>query len=170
MEITKIVGGLCGALLVFLLLQWGAEIIIHPGGHGDHHKEHAFVIEVEEEASSEVEEEVVEVNIEELLASADVASGEKLFKACKACHKVEDGANATGPYLYGVFGRDIASVDGFAFSDALLEAEGDWTAQALSAFIQNPKAFADGTKMKYKGMKKPADRADLIAYLDSLDD
>lgn len=170
MEITKIVGGLCGALLIMLLLQTGASSIFHDGhGHGDHH-ENAYIIEVEEEGGEVEEVEVVEVDFASLMAVADASAGERLYRACAACHKLEAGANAVGPYLHGVVDRDIGSVDGYAYSAALGEKEGAWTAENLSGFIAAPSDWAPGTKMAYRGMKDPEDRANLIAYIDSIDD
>lgn len=170
-EITKIVGAVCGSLLVLLTIQTGAHAIIGDtaeGGHGDEHH-NAYVIEVAEAESGGAEEEAApEVDFSEVYAAADAAAGESLFRACGSCHKLEDGANAVGPYLYGVVGRDIASVDGFAYSDALTSLEGDWTPEELSHFLENPSGYADGTKMAYRGMGDVEDRANLIAYLESV--
>lgn len=165
MTTTKIVGGVCGSLLIFLLVKWGAEAIYHSGGHGD--TEAAYMIEVEE-AATETASAEVEVDtaaaFDALYAAADAAAGEKVFKKCKACHKTEDGANATGPFLYGVVDRGIASVE-FKFSDALAAVGGDWTPAQLDAFLKRPKDFAPGTKMSFAGIKSESDRANLIAYL-----
>ncbi len=163
MEITKFVGAGCGALLVFLLMKTGAEAIYHSGGHGDDHH-NAYEIEVASAETEPVEEEP-EIDFAEVYAAADAAAGEGLFRACAACHKLEPGANGAGPYLHGIVDRDIAAADGFNYSDVLNEMEGDWTPENISAFILNPKAFASGTKMAYRGMRDVQDRADLIAYL-----
>lgn len=162
---TKIAGGLCGALLVLLLGKWAAEELYHMDGHG----EQAYVIDTG--ATEEAAEDVVEVPFAEVLASADIGKGAKVFKKCGACHKLEDGANGTGPYLYGVVGRDIADAGtGFGYSAAIAEFEGDWTAEVLNAFLAAPKDYIPGNKMSFAGLKKIEDRANLIAYLDSLDD
>lgn len=166
MTFTKISGSLCAALLVFLLGKWAAEELYHVGGH--HGGEQAYVIEVDD--GSEPAEEVVEVSFEEVLASADAGKGERLFRQCSACHKLEQGANGTGPYLYGVVGRDKGSADGFGYSDTLAGMEGDWTPENLNSFIENPRGYADGTTMAYRGMSDIEDRANLIAYLDASDD
>jgi len=166
MTLTKISAGLCGALLFLLLGKWAAEEVYHMGGgHGGDHAA-GYVIEVEDAAPTE---EVAEVSIEELLASADIAKGAKVFKKCGACHKLEAGVNGTGPSLYGIVGKDIATSDGFGYSGALTGLEGDWTAEALNGFLTKPKDYAPGTTMGFAGLKKPADRANVIAYLDSLD-
>lgn len=108
---------------------------------------------------------VPQKSLPELLAAADIANGEKLFSKCKACHKREDGKNGVGPHMYGVYGREIASTAGFKYSDALSSVEGIWSAEALDAWLENPKAFAPGNKMTFKGLSKEGDRADMIAYL-----
>ena len=162
MTLTKAAAGLFGAWLVLLLGKWAAEELYHVEAHG----EASYVIEV---ASDGAEEEVEEVSFDELMAAADPAKGAKVFKKCSACHKLEDGANSTGPYLYGVVGRDIASVDGFGYSGALSGLGGTWTAEELDAFLTKPSAYASGTTMSFAGLKKQGDRVNLIAYLDSLD-
>ena len=95
--------------------------------------------------------------------------GAKVFKKCQACHKVEPGVNATGPSLYGVVGRQVASEAGFGYSDAMKAHGGDWTPEALNEFLHKPSAAAPGTAMSFAGLPKIGDRADVIAYLDSLD-
>ena len=164
MTLTKATAALCGALLVLLLGKWAAEVIYHMDSHG----EASYVIELEEAGEQE---EVAEVSFDELMASADVGKGAKVFKKCSACHKLEDGANATGPFLYGVVDRPIASVDGFGYSGALSGlSDGTWTAEDLDAFLAKPSSYASGTSMSFSGLKKQSDRVNLIAYLDSLDD
>lgn len=169
MTMTKVLGALCGSLLVFLLGGWAADIIYHggEGGHGEEHQQ-AYVIEVEGADDGAAEEEVVEVDFAEVMASADAAKGEKVFSKCKACHKLEQGANGTGPYLYGVVGRDIGAVGDFGYSDAMAGHGGAWTPEALSAFLENPKGYVPGTKMSFAGLKKVEDRANIIAYLETI--
>ena len=163
MTFTKIAGGLCGALLILLLGKWFAEELYHMDSHG----EQSYVIDT---GASEDAEPEPEVNFAELLAAAEVDKGAKLFRQCSACHKLEQGANGTGPYLYGIVGRAKGSVDGFGYSDTIASMDGDWTAENLDGFLESPRNYAPGTSMGYSGMRKPKDRANLIAYLDSLDD
>jgi len=105
-----------------------------------------------------------------LLASADAAKGESLFKACAACHTVEQGgANKVGPNLWEIVGRPHAAHPGFSYSTALQAYAGQpWTYEELNHFLASPKAYAPGTKMTYGGLKKTQDRADMVAYLRTL--
>jgi cytochrome c len=109
-----------------------------------------------------------------LLASASADAGKGKTVICATCHTFDKGgANKIGPNLYGVVGDEIAhGRGGFAFSDALKTkgAGQTWTPQLLSEWLTNPQAFAKGTKMTYAGMAKAKDRADVIAYLNSLSD
>ena len=164
MTMTKVLGGVCGAWLVFLLGGWAAEEIYtaNEGGHGDHAQ--AYVIDTG--ASDEPAEEGP--SFEEVFASADAAAGEKVFRKCASCHKLEEGVNGTGPSLYGVVGRPVDSIAGFAYSGALEEVVDVWTPENLSHFIENPRGFAPGTAMGFAGLPKIQDRADLIAYLSTI--
>jgi len=98
-----------------------------------------------------------------------LAAGEKAFRACRACHKVGEGAkNGTGPVLNGVVGHPAGMVDGFKYSKAMKkQADGGlvWTPEQLDAFIADPRGFLKGTRMAYGGMKDDDQRAALIAYL-----
>ncbi len=168
MTFTKILGAGCGALLLFLLGGWGAELIYHGGGgHGDG-EDHAqgYVIEVAESDVEEEEEEEIDFSL--VMASADAAQGEKVFNKCKACHKLEDGANGTGPHLWNIVGRSIGAIDGYGYSDVLASNDGDWNAENLNGFLEDPKGWAPGTKMGFAGLKKVDDRANLIAYLQTI--
>jgi len=169
MTLTKAVGAICGSLLVFLLAGW-AGTSLYTVGHGDGHGEEvaqAYVIETgSEEASSEVAEEGPDFAT--LLASADAAAGESVFKKCSACHKL-DGTDGVGPHLNGVVGRNHAAVPGFAYSEANLALAAEiWTPEAIAAFVENPKKYMPGTKMAFAGLPKAEDRANLVAYLTSV--
>ncbi|WP_424942440.1 c-type cytochrome [Aliiroseovarius crassostreae] len=172
MTLTKAGGAICGALLILLLGNWVATGLYASGGdHGHAGEDHAatgYVIALADDAGEEAEE-VEEVPFADLLAAADPAKGEKAWSKCKACHKLEDGANGTGPHLYGVVDRPIASVAGFGYSDVLAGmSDKAWTADELNAWLENPKAYAPGNKMTFKGLKKETDRANLIAYLQTI--
>lgn len=101
--------------------------------------------------------------------SGDADNGKKLFKQCASCHQIGEGAkHRVGPQLNGIFGRVAGTHEGVRYSKAFqkLAAEGvEWHAETLTDFLENPRAFAKGTRMSYRGMKDPDDRRDLIAYL-----
>ncbi|MFZ1470774.1 MAG: c-type cytochrome [Paracoccaceae bacterium] len=170
MTVTKAVGGVCGALLVFLLANWAATSLftIAPA-HGAHGAEgevaQAYTIEIASaDGSTEAPAEAT-VDVGAILAAGDAAAGEKLFSKCKACHKV-DGGDATGPHLNGVVDRAKASIAGFPYSEVLKGMAADsWTPENLYAFLESPKTYAPGTKMSFAGLPKPEDRANIIAYL-----
>jgi cytochrome c len=103
-------------------------------------------------------------------ADGDVVKGEQVFKKCMACHTVTDKTNKVGPYLVGVVGRKVASVEGFNYSASMKEyaATGAvWDEATLQAYLENPKMIVSKTKMAFAGLKKPDERNDLIAYLKS---
>lgn len=167
MTFTKIGGAVCGSLLVFLLLNWAAESIFFSegGGHGEG-AEAAYVIEVEGEEEGHGNDAADQgSSMAAMVAAADVEKGAKVYSKCKACHKLEDGKNATGPFLFNILNRDIAAVEGYGYSDALAALDGDWTIEALDGFLTKPKTYVPGTKMGFAGLKKEGDRANLIAYL-----
>jgi cytochrome c len=106
-----------------------------------------------------------------LLAKADATKGAQFAKVCQTCHNFEKGAGPKiGPPLWGVVGRPIASVPGFAYSDSLKSVGGNWTYEALNVMVSNPKKEASGTKMTFPGEKDPQRRADILAYLQTLSD
>lgn len=110
-----------------------------------------------------------------LLAKADVAKGETIFKKCTACHDgTKGGPNKVGPNLWGVVDRPIASHEGFSYSAGMKEfSKGGtekWTYDHLFHFLLSPKAYVKGTAMGFAGLKKEDERADLLAYLQTLSD
>ncbi|TMV03373.1 cytochrome c family protein [Ruegeria sediminis] len=102
-------------------------------------------------------------------AEGDPEAGEKVFKKCKACHAVgEDAKNKVGPALNGIVGATAGQVEGFKYSDAMIEAGAGgliWDEETLSAYLAKPKDVVPGTKMSFAGLKKEEDQADVIAYL-----
>ena len=165
MKLTKAVGAICGALLVYLLAGWAATSLytIGHGGHGDEIAQ-AYTIDTgADEGPAEPAEEAPDFAT--LLASADAAAGATAFRKCSACHKL-DGSDGVGPHLNGVVDRAKGAVDGFSYSEALAAMAADtWTPENLAAFIENPRGYMPGTKMAYAGMPNPQERANLVAYL-----
>ena len=170
-DLQKIFGAVLGTFLFIMSVGFLAEVLYHPekgpgggyalpGGEDSHGGEAAAVVEV------------AAVPLAELLANADPAKGEKVLKKCTACHTFEEGgSNKVGPALYDIVGRDFAAVDGFAYSDIFGQYKGEgrtWSYEDLNAFLLKPKDYAPGTKMSFAGLKKDADRANLLAYLQTL--
>ena len=163
MTMTKVIGSLCGTLLVFLLGAWLADEIYSAGEAGKYDKQ-AYVIEVE--GAEEEEQEVVEeVSFATLYETASAEIGEGLWRSCRACHSTESGKQGSGPSLFGVVNRPVQAYDEFNYSGALIEVADVWTPENLNAFIENPRGFAPGTAMSFSGMRDGEDRANLIAYL-----
>ncbi|MCB1450258.1 MAG: cytochrome c family protein [Nitratireductor sp.] len=104
-------------------------------------------------------------------AEGDVASGEKVFKKCAACHAVGEGAKAkVGPVLNGLIGRTAGTNEEYAskYSKDMVEAGAGglvWNDETLNTYLENPKGMIKKTKMAFAGLKKEEDRADVIAYL-----
>ena len=105
-------------------------------------------------------------DINELVANADFEQGEKLFLQCRACHTLGQGqAHKAGPNLYGMIGRQAGTAPGFDYSDALKNSGIVWSAEALDAWLQQPRDLVPGNRMIFLGISKARDRANLIAYL-----
>lgn len=106
-----------------------------------------------------------------LIAAADVAKGQKLSKACAACHSFEKGGpDRVGPNLWNVVGGPKEHKAGFAYSGALAKVGGTWSYDNLNHFLYKPAQYAPGTKMNYIGLKKPEDRAAIVAWLRTMAD
>jgi cytochrome c len=101
--------------------------------------------------------------------AADADAGQKIFKrSCGTCHTTEAGKNRVGPSLHGVVGRMSGTVDGFKYSEAMKKVNWTWDNDHLNQYLENPKKVVPGTKMIFVGLRKEDDRANLIAYLDTL--
>ncbi|MEM9332499.1 MAG: cytochrome c family protein [Pseudomonadota bacterium] len=174
-EFNKIAMAVLGVAFIVLSVTFASESIFHSKVKKDEDGAivMGYAVEVAE-ASTQTSDEPAGPAYEPvtaLLASADLATGEKVFRKCAACHTNEEGgANKVGPALYGVVEREIAAVDGFSYSSAL-RAYGEgktWTYDELNGFLWKPKTFVKGTSMGFAGVKKVDERAALIAYLRSL--
>lgn len=163
MEFNKIFAAILVAGIIAMLGGFVAKQLVHP--HKLH--EEAFKIEAMESAGAGGATVAMPEPILAMIATADAAKGEKIAKACAACHSFnKGGAAGVGPNLYGVVGGPKDHMPGFAYSGALLEKGGNvWTYSEMNKFLWKPKAYAAGTKMSYAGLKKPEDRAALLAWL-----
>ena len=108
-----------------------------------------------------------EALVQTAAVAGDVKAGKKVFRKCKACHKLEEGKNGAGPHLVGVFGRTAGSVEGFNYSKAMAGSGIVWDTETLTEFLAKPKKYLKGTKMAFGGLKKPEDIENVLAYLAS---
>lgn len=168
-ELNKIMGAVLGTLLFVMGAGFVAEAIYHPiEGRGPGYA----LPEPEVAEGGAVVEAAPEVPLGILLASASVERGQAAARKCQSCHNFGEGEpNKQGPHLYDVVGRLEGSVSDFAYSDALMahNAAGDvWSYENLNAFLIKPSAYAPGTKMNFAGIRTAEERADILAYLQSL--
>jgi cytochrome c len=165
-------GALLGTVFVLFSISLASETLYH----AESPEKPGMIIEATEEASAEAPKaEAPAVPVADLMAKADPAKGEQLFKKCASCHTAEKGAgNKVGPNLYGVVGRPIAHLGDFGYSAAIKEfSQGGkevWNFEHLNHFLTAPKKYIKGTAMGFAGDKKDAERADLMAYLNSKSD
>jgi cytochrome c len=118
---------------------------------------------------------VEEVVVEVAAFDAELAkAGEKVFKKCKSCHQIGDGAkNKSGPVLNGIFDNTAGVVDGFKYSKVMRKAGEDglvWSETELATFLAKPKKYMKGTKMSFAGLKKEKDQLAIVEFLKSLED
>ncbi len=163
-EFNKVLGALLGALTLFVGVLVFSDILFE-----DHPPETpGFIVEVPEEGV--VEEAAFVTPLPVLLASASVADGESFVRACASCHNFGQGEpNKVGPALYGIHERNIAALPDFGYSDALMAKAGEpWSFENMDGFLQDPRGWAPGTTMGYAGIRRDTDRANVLAYLNSL--
>jgi len=168
-EINKILGALLGTCLVLVAVHIASGAIFtapEPAKPG-------YVIEVKEEApkGGAAAAAPAEVPIENLLASASVERGAQTARQCQVCHNTQKGqGKKIGPDLYGIVGRARASEAEFNYSAAMKSKGGTWTVDDLNTFLTKPSAFVPGTAMTFAGLTNEKQRADVIAFLNTLAD
>ncbi len=101
-------------------------------------------------------------------ADGDPALGKAQFNKCAACHSIKEGENKIGPSLHGIVGRPSHSIEGFNYSEAMKNYNVTWDQATLDHYLADPRGVVNGTKMIFVGLKKDDDRANLIAYLETL--
>jgi cytochrome c len=171
-EVNKLLGAFLGTVFVVMSVALISDAIYY----APHPEKEGFAIEAAEEpAAGENVAEQEQKPIGPLIAAADPKAGEAVFKKCQACHTAEKGGpNKTGPDLWGIVNRPIASHEGFAYSAGMKEfSQGGsqmWDYDHLNGFLTNPKGYVKGTAMTFAGLKKAEDRAAVIAYLRTMSD
>ena len=171
-EMNKIFGAVLGAMILAMVSGIIADGLVRPEPLAKPAYQVAGVAEPAAQSGAAAEPAKPEP-IGPLLASADANNGKAIAqRQCSACHTFDKGQpNRIGPNLYGVVGDQIGQGrDGYAFSAALSGQKASWSPDSLNGWLTNPQAFAKGTKMTFVGLSKAKDRADVIAYLNSLSD
>ena len=169
-EINKIVAAVLMVALIVIGIGKLSDVIFHvkkPETPG-------YTVEVETVttiSTSDSSTKVEKIDIAALMAMGDIATGEKVFKKCAACHSiVKGGKNNIGPALYNVVGRKIGKVNDYKYSKALSEYGKEWTFEELNGYLIKPAKWIKGTKMAFAGLRKEKDRASVILYLNKNSD
>ena len=170
-ELNKIIAAVLMVALIVIGIGKLSDVIFHvkkPETPG-------YTVDVEQAVTtisqSSTEETEEKVDIVALLALGDLATGEKVFKKCAACHSIaKGGKNNIGPALYNVVGRQVGVVSDYKYSKALSGYEKEWTFEELNGYLIRPAKWIKGTKMAFAGLRKEKDRASVILYLNQNSD
>ncbi|MCX7338623.1 MAG: cytochrome c family protein [Alphaproteobacteria bacterium] len=163
-ELNKIVAAVLIALLLAMISSLVGEAFVHP----EPLKTNSFGVAIPNgiSASGPLQIENILRPIGPLLAKANPADGEKVFKKCISCHTIKKGApHKAGPNLWDIALSPITRSADYAYSDALRSKKGDWSYENLNHFLAKPREFAPKTKMTFIGISNDQERADLVAYL-----
>ena len=169
-ELNKIIAAVLMVALLVIGIGKFSDIIFHV----DKPEISGYKVDIEQvvtatTASASTAKE--EVNIAALMAMGDIASGQKVFKKCAACHSiVKGGKNNIGPALYNVVGRKTGSISDYKYSKALASYDKEWTFEELNGYLIKPAKWIKGTKMAFAGLRKEKDRASVIKYLNQNSD
>ena len=170
-EINKIVAAVLIVALLLIGIGKLSDIIFYV----EKPKTPGYVVEVEQEVAStkQLSSETIEekIDIAALISLGDIATGEKVFKKCAACHSIiKGGKNNIGPALYNVVGRQVGVVNDYKYSKALSGYGKEWTFEELNGYLIKPAKWIKGTKMAFAGLRKEKDRASVIKYLNQNSD
>jgi cytochrome c len=166
-ELNKIIGAVLGSCLVLLVTSFTASALFAPNMP----EKPGFAIAAKEAQGGAKEAAAPSEPIEKLLQTASVDKGAAAAKVCQACHTFDkDGPNRVGPNLYGIVGDKKGEGRNFNFSAAIKAKGGSWSIEDLNQFIANPKGYIPGTAMGFAGISRDSQRADVLAYLNSLSD
>ena len=168
-ELNKIIGAVLGTCILLLVTSFTASALFTPTV--PEKPGFAIAAKSEEGGAKEAAAPAATEPIEKLLQTASVEKGAAAAKKCQACHTFAKGEkNGVGPNLFGIVGDHRGEGRGFNFSAAMKAKGGTWTIDDLNQFIANPKGFVPGTAMGFAGIPKDSERADVIAFLNSLSD
>ena len=170
-ELNKIIAAILMVALLIIGIGKLSDVIFHV----EKPKTPGYSVEIEQatvvSSQTNLQPTADKVDIAALIAMGDIASGEKVFKKCAACHSiVKGGKNNIGPALYNVVGRDVGAVDDYKYSKALAAYGKAWTFEELNGYLLKPAKWIKGTKMAFAGLRKEKDRASVILYLNQNSD
>jgi cytochrome c len=169
-EFNKIAGAVLSAMLVMA----GGKTLLDIGFARHGHEHPGWELPVTEAKSTPAGQAEPAFDVASVLGTLPKASadaGADTFKKCLACHTPNKGdRNLVGPNLWGIVGRKVASVSGFAYSEAMKSQGGEWTWDRLAKYLHKPAEAVPGNKMVFQGVPDSADLADLLAYLRKLSD